>query len=216
MNYYIKSGLYPPPTTPDAGHDFRTAFDQVALAVRALPPTYSSKIKMFWCPNIASTSSGALAEYETFLPTLDHIDYVGIDYYCPAPGSLRASDFVRKMKPLHDKYCSAARPFVLGETGLHFDASEGGNIDAKLAWLNAVTGKEARRGLPHMVGVSWFNYEKDRDYRLVWVGEREKHENRPFVEWVARHADRARTSEQEEGKQQGGRIKKFWKTLLAS
>ncbi|TKY90221.1 hypothetical protein EX895_000219 [Sporisorium graminicola] len=211
VNYYIKSGLYPPPTTSDDGHDYRTAFDTVAAACRALPTTYSSRIKMFWCPNIASTSEGALAEYQTFLPTLDNIDYVGIDYYCPAPGCLDPSDFVRKMKKVHDNYACATRPFILGETGLHFDADEGGGIDAKLRWLDVVTGSEARRGLRWMSGVSWFNYEKDRDYRVVWVAQGEESQNAPLVEWLSQ-----RIEVQGQAGRGGAKVKKFWKTLLAN
>lgn len=216
VNYYIKSGLYPPPTDAhDPGKDFRLAFDQVAMACRALAEPYRDRIKLFWCPNIASTSNGALAEYETFLPTLSLIDYVGIDYYCPAPGCLNAPDFVRKMKKLHDKYCSATRPFVLGETGLHFDDNEGGGIHAKLRWLDVVTGSEASKALPWMVGVSWFNYEKDRDYRLLWAKQEHFHHNAPFVDWVTTEMEKQRTKGQEQGKG-GGKVKKFWKTLLAN
>ncbi|CDU22149.1 uncharacterized protein SPSC_00779 [Sporisorium scitamineum] len=210
VNYYIKSGLYPPPTTSDQGYDYRTAFDTVALACRSLAHRYSSRIKMFWCPNIASTSTGALAEYQTFLPLLQYIDYVGIDYYCPAPGSLNSTDFIRKMKKVHDNYACATRPFILGETGLHFDADEGGGIEAKLKWLDLVTGEEARKGLKWMQGVSWFNYEKDRDYRVIWVGEGEEALNEPFVEWLQR-----RMSVAKKEASGGGKVKKFWKTLLA-
>ncbi|SPO30264.1 uncharacterized protein UTRI_05728 [Ustilago trichophora] len=216
MNYYIGSGLYPPSTSSsDPGLNFRTAFDTVALAVRCLPSAYKDRIKLFWCPNIASTSSssGAIAEYQTYLPTLEYIDYVGIDYYCPAPGSLSASDFVRKMRIVHDKWASPSRPFILGETGLHFDAEEGGNIEAKLRWLEAVTGKEARKGLPNMIGLSWFNYEKDRDYRLLWVGEGEgeTRHNGPFVQWLMARLDKKRKVKEEKKAKA-----KFWKTLFSN
>ncbi len=222
VNYYIKSGLYPPPTNPaDPGKDYREAFDQVALAVRDLPSEYRERIKMFWCPNIASTSSGASEEYAAFLPTLEYIDYVGIDYYCPSPGNLNASDFVRKMKKVHDKYAGPTRPFILGETGLHFDENEGGGMEAKLRWLEVVMGKEARRGLKWMVGVSWFNYEKDRDYRLIEVVRQgsigKRGLNGRFVEWIKVELEkehRGRTGSSAEG-EKGGKVKKFWKTLLA-
>lgn len=220
MNYYIGSGLYPPSSSAsDPGLDFRTAFDTVALAIRSLPSPYKDRIKLFWCPNIASasSSSGAAAEYQTYLPTLEYIDYVGIDYYCPAPGSLSALDFVGKMRNVHDKWASPSRPFILGETGLHFDAEQGGNLEAKLRWLEAVTGEEARKGLPNMIGVSWFNYEKDRDYRLLWVGEGEgeRRQNRPFVQWLVARLDKESKVKEGEGKG-GGKVNKFCKTLLSN
>ena len=219
MNYYQKSGLYPPPTNPsDPGANYRLAFDTVAHTIRSLPSPYKEMIKMFWCPNIASTSSGAPAEYEMFLHSLSLIDYVGIDYYCPSPGNLNEGDFVRKMKKVHDKYACAERPFILGETGLHFDEREGGGMDAKLRWLDVITGREARKGLKWMSGVGWFNYEKDRDYRLVWVGERERGENRAFVSWVVGEMERVKKKEGDVAMEVsgGGKAKKFWKALLAN
>jgi hypothetical protein len=210
VNYYTRSGLYPPPTGVYQGADFREAFDQVALACRALPGHYSRRIKMFWCPNIASTASRAMAEYERFQPTMEYVGYVGIDYYCPAPGCLDAADFVRKMKPLHDKYASRNRPFILGETGLHFDATEGKGTQAKLKWLHVVTGREARSKLPHLSGVSWFNYEKDRDYRLIYVGPTEAAETAAFAQWL-----HARMAEEDKTEKRGGKVKKLWKTLMA-
>ncbi|EST08619.1 Glycoside hydrolase, superfamily [Kalmanozyma brasiliensis GHG001] len=213
MNYYISSGLYPPPTTADRGWDYRTAFTAVALACRDLAPQYRERIKLFWCPNIASTSSGAEAEYDTFLPPLEHIDYVGIDYYCPAAGNLDASDFVRKMKRVHDRYASKDRPFVLGETGLQFDPPKEVEMDAKMRWLEVVTGKEARKRLPWMIGLSWFNYEKDRDYRLLWIKREEAEMNGVFVEWVEQSMRRER--KKIEGEQGGSKTKRFFKTLLA-
>lgn len=210
MNYYISSGLYPPPTIPsDPGADFRSAFDQVSLAIHSLPSPYREKVKMWWCPNIASTSSGASAEYERFLPNLDRVDYVGIDYYCPAPGCNNASDFVRKMKKVHDRYASAERPFLLGETGLHYD----GGMEEKLKWLGVVMGKESRRELRWMRGGSWFNYEKDRDYRLIFVRPGEEGRNRDFVEFAKGSMEREERKSEVEGK---GKKRGFWKTLLTS
>ncbi|CBQ69705.1 conserved hypothetical protein [Sporisorium reilianum SRZ2] len=208
-NYYIRSGLYPPPTTADEGYDYRTAFDTVAQACRDLEQCYSERIKLFWCPNIASSPD----EYRTFLPSLHTIDYVGIDYYCPSPTSLNAADFIRKMRNVHDAFASPARPFILGETGLHFDlADERSAMHAKLAWFGVVTGDEVRRRLRCMKGVSWFNYEKDRDYRVVWVGEGEEACNVPFVAWLSERMDVERRERPSGG---GGKVKRFWKTLLA-
>ncbi|SAM85033.1 uncharacterized protein UBRO_07595 [Ustilago bromivora] len=216
MNYYISSGLYPPPTdASNPGLDYGTAFDQVALACRSLPSPYKERIKMFWCPNIASTSTDALQEYQTYLPSLEYVDYVGIDYYCPAPGCLDSGDFVKKMRILHDKYCSEWRPFILGETGLHYDEREAGGIEAKLKWLQVVTGKEVKRELRWMRGVSWFNYEKDRDYRLIWVRPEEKGCNDPFMGWVERRMDSEHTSKEDRDGARG-KVKKFLKTLIAN
>lgn len=230
VNYYIQSGLYPPPTrVEDPGWDYRTAFDQVALACRRLAPQYAERIKMFWCPNIASTSSGAEAEYRTFLPTLQNIDYVGIDYYCPSPGNLDAADFVRKMRKVHDRYACESRPFLLGETGLHFDAAELSTgaarghhhqatevyEQAKLKWLEVVTGKEVGSGLKWMQGVSWFNYEKDRDYRLVWVARGDEAKNRPLLQWLQSQTEVERRRKAASAEKARAKAKGFWKTLLA-
>lgn len=166
VNYYIKSGLYPPPLLDpvhDPGAEFRQAFAQVAHACRALPPEYARRIKLFYCPNIAT-----LPEYEAFLPPLECVDYIGIDYYCPVRGCLSdVPDLLRKLKPLHDKYSDPARrPFIIGETGLHFDDPPH-DAQHRLQWLALLTSPKVRAQLPNLVGVNWFNYQKDRDYRIL-------------------------------------------------
>ncbi|PWY96846.1 hypothetical protein BCV70DRAFT_203388 [Testicularia cyperi] len=188
VNYYIKSGLYPPPTRhDDAGYDFRTAFEVVAASIRGLPSTYSSKIKMVYCPNIASSNDPGLAlrEYELFLPPLEIVDLIGIDYYCPALGCLSPKDLVSKLKPFHDKYTepSQGRYFILGETGLHFHHT----LQTKLEWLHTITSSTVTAALPHLISVSWFNYQKDRDYRILHVDKHESHLNHPLVSLI-RHA----------------------------
>ncbi|BGP20884.1 hypothetical protein JCM10213v2_009049 [Rhodosporidiobolus nylandii] len=70
-----------------------------------------------------------------------------------------------KMFPFYDKYCSEGKiKFAMGETGTMWVAT----IEERLAWLDQLTSAETAAKLPHYVGITWFNYDKEQDFRL-WI-----------------------------------------------
>lgn len=93
----------------------------------------------------------------------DEIRWNYSDYY---PTDLSSLDFVGVMKPFHDKYTSSSTQFAIGETGLGLAAS----VADRLAWLKSMTASETKTAMPHLVAVSWFNYMKGYDFRVVGSG----------------------------------------------
>ncbi|GAA5970392.1 hypothetical protein JCM11641_001691 [Rhodosporidiobolus odoratus] len=148
LRYYISDGTY-----QGSVDDFKAAWAEVAAAVAD-----NDMVKMFFTPNVA----GSLDDYVKWMPAdTTTIDYLGVDYY---PRSSSES-FVDHMQPLYDKYCSdGSIKFAMGETGTMWVAS----IDERLAWLDQLTSEETAKAMPHYVGISWFNYDKEQDFRL-WL-----------------------------------------------
>ncbi|GAA6042717.1 hypothetical protein JCM8097_005544 [Rhodosporidiobolus ruineniae] len=146
VNYYTTDGTY----QGDAD-DFKAGWAAVAAAVAD-----NDKVKMFFTPNVA----GSLDDYVSWMPDdTSTIDYLGIDYY---PKSSSES-FLDHMQPLYDKYCSdGSIKFAIGETGQGWK----GSIDERLAWLDQCTNEATAKAMPHYVGVSWFNYNKEQEFRL--------------------------------------------------
>ncbi|BGP28122.1 hypothetical protein JCM10295v2_007109 [Rhodotorula toruloides] len=86
-----------------------------------------------------------------------------IDYY-PKDASQRFLDIV---KPLYDKYCADGKIlFAMGETGVPWSST----IDERLAWLDELTSAATAQAMPHYVGISWFNYDKETNFYLYDPG----------------------------------------------
>lgn len=67
------------------------------------------------------------------------------------------------MQPFHDAYClNSSNVFAIGETGLAYAA----DITTKLSYLDAMTNLAAKAALSKLVGISWFNYNKEQDFYL--------------------------------------------------
>ncbi|GAA6050670.1 hypothetical protein NBRC10513_004210 [Rhodotorula toruloides] len=118
------------------------------------------KVRMFFTPNVA----GSLQDYVNWMPDdLSTVHYLGIDYY-PKDASQR---FVDIAKPLYDKYCADGKIlFAMGETGTHWRAT----IEERLAWLDELTSAATAKAMPHYVGISWFNYDKETNFYLYDPG----------------------------------------------
>ncbi|BGP58605.1 hypothetical protein JCM8202v2_006274 [Rhodotorula sphaerocarpa] len=174
VNYYVTDGTYQ--GTPD---DFKAAWAVVAKAVAD-----NDKVKMFFTPNVAASLDDYVKWYPDDPSTVDYLGCArpllsfeqahkltldlfperpqcSIDYY---PKSASES-FVKHMQPLYDKYCkTGSTKFAIGETGTGWQAP----IKDRLAWLAQTTAPETAKAMPHYVGVSWFNYDKEEDFRL-WI-----------------------------------------------
>ncbi|GAA5856715.1 hypothetical protein JCM5353_003811, partial [Sporobolomyces roseus] len=103
--------------------------------------------------------------YVAYMPDdLSTVHLLGIDYY---PSSSTES-FVEHMKPLYDKYCQdGSILFAIGETGNGWE----GGVEERLTWMDQCTSAETAKAMPYYIGVSWFNYDKEREFRLFIENE---------------------------------------------
>ncbi|GAA5988395.1 hypothetical protein JCM10908_003547 [Rhodotorula pacifica] len=151
VNWYVTDGTY-----QGGVDDFKAAWAAVAKAVAD-----NDKVKMFYTPNVA----GSLDDYVHWYPDdPTTVHYLGIDYY---PRSASES-FLDHMQPLYDKYCKdGSTKFAMGETGNGWEAT----IEERLAWLDQCTSAETAKAMPHYVGISYFNYDKEQEFRLFIEGD---------------------------------------------
>ncbi|ORY47092.1 glycoside hydrolase superfamily [Leucosporidium creatinivorum] len=162
VNWYQSDGTY----QGDAD-DFKAGWAAVAAAVAD-----NDMVKMFFTPNIADLST-----YQKFFPDdTSTVHIIGIDYY---PKSSSES-FVDKMQDFYDAYCKDGTiKFAIGETGTGWVAT----IDERLAWLAQGTAAETATAMPNYVGISWFNYDKEEDFRLFITGDDSV--NSATKDWIA-------------------------------
>lgn len=146
VNYYQSDGTY-----QGNAADFKAGWAAVAAACKQIAP----EVKMWWTPNVAAASS-----YDQYTPDdMSTVSLVGIDYY---PKSIsKGTEFVTTMKAFHDKFAVDGRKFAIGETGLGYAGSQ----EDRVSWLKQVMSSKSQ--LPNMIAASWFNYEKEYDYRIV-------------------------------------------------
>ncbi|POY72758.1 hypothetical protein BMF94_4165 [Rhodotorula taiwanensis] len=171
-SWYVTDGTY-----QGGVSDFKAAWAVVAKAVADNP-----KVKMFYTPNVAASLDDYISWYPDDPST---VDYLGIGeavarmsiflldlldselrltgtYYYPRDAS---QSFLEHMQPLYDKYCKdGSTKFAIGETGNGWAAT----IDERLAWLDQTTSAETAKAMPHYVGIAWFTYFKEQDFRL-WI-----------------------------------------------
>ncbi|GAA5845867.1 hypothetical protein JCM9279_002405 [Rhodotorula babjevae] len=64
---------------------------------------------------------------------------------------------------MYDKWCADGKiKFAMGETGTMWVAS----VEERLAWLDDLTSEATAKAMPHYVGISWFNYDKEQVFYL--------------------------------------------------
>ncbi|KAL1668958.1 glycoside hydrolase family 26 protein [Schizophyllum commune] len=144
INWYLTDGTY----TGDAS-SYQTAWANIASAVSS-----DDKIKMFWCPNAA----GSMDDLAPFWPKdPDTVDLVGIDIY-----PKKQQTFEDVYGDFYDTYAKGkGKPFAIGETGNGAD-----DASLKEYWFKQIA--EADTGkFPDFVATCWFEYDKERDFRLV-------------------------------------------------
>ncbi|TNY22278.1 hypothetical protein DMC30DRAFT_445440 [Rhodotorula diobovata] len=157
INWYLQDGTYQ--GTVD---DFKAAWAVVAEAVADNP-----LVKMFFTPNIAG---GGVTDYEKFFPDdLSTVHYLGLDFYPRSPSSPSSarSSFLGNVQEMYDKWCKdGSIKFAMGETGTMWVAT----VEERLAWLDELTSEETAKAMPHYVGITWFNYDKEQNFYL-WDGD---------------------------------------------
>jgi hypothetical protein len=145
MNWYQTDGTY-----KGTAADFKEGWATVAAAIKDIAP----EVKMWWTPNVASADS-----YAEYAPDdMSTVDLVGVDYY---PKSLSDGNFVSTMQDFANTYATNGIKFAIGETGLGY----AGSVSDRLSWLNQII--TAKSDIPELVSVTWFNYQKGYDFRIV-------------------------------------------------
>ena len=113
----------------------------------------NSKIKMFWLPN-----SGSPDDLQQWYPTEGQVDMVGIDVYPKEQKS-----FSEVYQAFCQKFATANIPFVIGETGA--------GPSLKEYWFKQLISAEAKTACPSYLGFSWFEYDKEADFRVATAGQ---------------------------------------------
>jgi beta-mannanase len=107
---------------------------------------------MFWSPNVPVSTA---AQY---WPGKAYVDIVGIDCYPSSP--LSSTAFSDCYSSFYHTYSESYNlPFAIGETGY---GGSGGND----AWLSQIVGQDMC-DYPNYIAASWFEYEKEGDFRIV-------------------------------------------------
>ena len=150
MNWYDSApGGYVYPQSSVA--DYQTAWSAVSDAVASNP-----NVKMFWSPNSASAASLKSAGW---YPTSGKVDVIGVDIYPQSQESF---------EDVYGSFCSGWEvPFAIGETG------RGGSSADKTYWLQQLISPEAKVACPNYVGFSYFEYNKEADFRVATGGNTE-------------------------------------------
>ncbi|KAI5476259.1 glycoside hydrolase family 26 protein [Pseudohyphozyma bogoriensis] len=145
VNWYQSDGTY-----QGGVDDFKAGW--AAVAAECQP----KGIKMWFTPNVADEST-----YDEYFPDdIETVDLIGIDYY---PTDSSSSTFLGKMQAFHDKYTSETTKFAIGETGL----SSSAGLEAQLVWAKSILSAEVNSAMPHFIAMSWFNYDKEEDFRIL-------------------------------------------------
>ncbi|KAN0065300.1 hypothetical protein ACQY0O_001135 [Thecaphora frezii] len=160
VNWYVREGRYA--AGNDAGvSGYREAFAVVAKECRRVAPS----VQMWYSPSWQD-----LETYERYMPELQYIDLIGIDFYPNTLERATPSFLIQEFQPFHDKYTSDGRiKFAIGETGLHLEAT----TEANLAWLQMVCSDEVQNALPNLISVTYFNVNQTsevNDYRILRLG----------------------------------------------
>ena len=144
-NWYVDNPVGAPLYPGGSTADFVQAWQRVADAVKG-----NSKVKMFWTMNDVGDVASAL---EPWWPGQDYVDVVGIDVYPTANVT-----FAQTYGNVYATYAQAyGKPFYIGETAAY--------DDMKKPWLQQLV--DAGQDFPLYGGFSWFEYNKEHDYRIV-------------------------------------------------
>lgn len=132
--------------------EYVTAWRNVANAVSDNP-----RVHMFWSPN--NLGGGPASSLDEWFPGDDYVDLVGIDCYPQQENQTFEwcyKDFYERFSVGHGK------PFAIGETGA--------NPELKEHWLKELVGQPMNE-YPNYISMSWFEYNKGVDFRLVMANE---------------------------------------------
>lgn len=121
----------------------------------------ATNVKFVWCPNadsVPNTTANAIAKY---WPGGAYVDYIAIDGYNfgTTTSTWRSFSSVFGAAYATVSTLNATKPIIIAETGC---GTVGGD---KAAWITDMF-KVIPTKFPRMTGVTWFNVEKERDWRI--------------------------------------------------
>ncbi|KAF1948532.1 glycoside hydrolase [Byssothecium circinans] len=152
VNWYVTDGTY-----HGTAADFQTAWKNIYNA----NCKGNAKVKCFWSPNQA----GSAKDLQPWWPGKEYVDIVGIDCY-PRTGddTSKIGLFDRLYGDFYNTFSKGYDlPFAIGETG----AGKG----QKDAWLRTVVSKEVKAKYPNYISMSWFEFDKEADFRVVMTDD---------------------------------------------
>ena len=151
MNYYVTDGTY----KGDAG-----AFVESWKNIYNAACKDNDKVACFWSPNQAGNPASDLASW---WPGEEFVDLVGIDCYPTKDDDTSSGALFDKLYGgFYDAFSKPyGLPFAIGETGA--------NAEKKEAWLKTLVGQKEK--YPNYVSMSWFEYDKEADFRIVETDE---------------------------------------------
>ena len=121
----------------------------------------ATNVKFVWSPNadsVPNTTANAIGKY---WPGESYVDYIGIDGYNFGTTASTWRSFSSVMGPAYQTCAalSATKPIFIAETGC---GTTGGD---KAAWITNMF-KVIPTTYPRIIGVTWFNANKERDWRI--------------------------------------------------
>ena len=118
----------------------------------------ATNVKFVWCPNASSAPNTAANSISAYWPGDDYVDYIGLDGYNWGGTSWTSFSGVFT-KAYAAVTALSSKPIIIVETG----SSETGG--SKSAWI-ADMFKVIPTSFPHIVGVTWFDENKEHDWRI--------------------------------------------------
>jgi hypothetical protein len=154
MNWYVTDGTY-----HGTSAEFITAWKKIYAANCA----NNDAVQCFWSPNRVGDASSL----SPWWPGKDLVDVVGIDCYPDPSKGDDTSDtglFDKMYGSFYKTYSAPyGLPFAIGETG----AGNG----MKENWLKQLVGADKKAKYPNYEMMSWFEYDKEADFRVVMSGD---------------------------------------------
>ncbi|ORY10942.1 glycoside hydrolase superfamily [Clohesyomyces aquaticus] len=143
MNWYVQDGTY---------HGSPSEFLSAWKTMYAANCAGNEMVSCFWSPNCASASS-----LQAWWPGPETVDIVGVDCY---PKTINTNAFETAYGDFYNTFSKPhGLPFAIGETG-----AGGGDRET---WLKMLVAKEMKQKYPDYVSLSWFEFDKEADFRIV-------------------------------------------------
>jgi len=122
----------------------------------------ATNVLFVWSPNADSVPNTRANQIKEYWPGEEYVDIIGLDGFNFGAGKgMSWRSFEKIYTAPYREVCklSSTKPIIVAEIGC---TAEGGD---KAAWIAAMF-KVIPVKFPRMVGVVWFNADKDRDWRV--------------------------------------------------
>ncbi len=121
----------------------------------------ATNVKFVWSPNADSVPNTTANAIGMYWPGESYVDYIALDGYNFGTTTATWRTFSSVMGPAYKTVAalSATKPIFIAETGC---GTTGGD---KAAWITNMF-KVIPTTYPRIIGVTWFNANKERDWRI--------------------------------------------------